>query len=226
VTLMLSKLLKETGGDIQPVVLRETLASARSGALQRSAGNDPLSIEISTLKNALGEMKVRAGEQAKQSYDGGFRAGETAARQRLEAEFRGVIDKLGAAVYQVAETRAEIMRAAEADVVRLALEIAKRILHREISNDGSALESLIQAAVRKLQAQEIYRVRVHPDQENLLKTCLQQAGRSQGIAVVADPLQSKGGALFEIGGGTLDASVETQVREIERGLMDQLDSRV
>jgi flagellar biosynthesis/type III secretory pathway protein FliH len=42
---------------------------------------------------------------------------------------------------------------------------------------------------------------------------------------VGDVAQSRGGAVFEISRGALDASVDTQLREIERGLADQLGDR-
>jgi flagellar assembly protein FliH len=99
-------------------------------------------------------------------------------------------------------------------------------LHRELSIDGSALEALIKAALEKLQSQEAYRVRVHPDQEKVVRACLDRTGRGQAIAVVGDPMQPQGGAVFEISRGSLDASVETQLAEIERGLIDQLEARV
>jgi flagellar biosynthesis/type III secretory pathway protein FliH len=43
--------------------------------------------------------------------------------------------------------------------------------------------------------------------------------------VISDPVQREGGAVFEIGRGSLDASVETQLAEIERGLIDKLEAR-
>jgi flagellar biosynthesis/type III secretory pathway protein FliH len=43
--------------------------------------------------------------------------------------------------------------------------------------------------------------------------------------VIHDPSQQQGGAVFEISRGALDASVETQLREIECGLTDQLEAR-
>ena len=76
---------------------------------------------------------------------------------------------------------------------RLAIEIARRVLHRELSVDPSALEALIKAALEKLQAQEIYRVRVHPDQEKC--SALPRADRPKpAIEVIGDPVQPKGGA--------------------------------
>ena len=80
-----------------------------------------------------------------------------------------------------------MIRRAEADTVRLAIEIARRVLHREISVDPSALSALVGAALEKLRNQEIYRVRIHPDLEKLVKSSLEQFGRSAGIEVIPDP---------------------------------------
>ena len=165
------------------------------------------------------ELRVR------QAYESGFREGEVAARQRSESQVREVVEKLAAAVVEVAGARGDSIRRAEADVVRLSIEIARRILHREISLDTSALEGLIGAALEKLRSQEVYRVRVHPDQEQPVRACLRQIGRDPAIEVVSDSSQPRGGIVFEINRGSLDASVDTQLREIERGLADRLGER-
>jgi flagellar assembly protein FliH len=164
-------------------------------------------------------------QRAKESWQQGFDAGEAAARQKLEGEIRARFEKLSATIAEVAGLRSETIRRAEADTVRLSIEIARRVLHRELSVDSSALEALIKAALEKLRQQEVYRVRVSPGEEKLMRSCLEQAGRGQAIEVVADPSQSRGGVFFEISRGALDASVDTQLREIERGLTDELRIR-
>jgi flagellar assembly protein FliH len=154
-----------------------------------------------------------------------LREGEATARQSAESQVREAVEKLAATVVEVAATRSDAIRRAEADTVRLSIEIARRILHRELSLDTSALEALIRAALEKLRSQEVYRVRVHPDQEQLVRACLQQIGRDPDVEVVSDASQPRGGAVFEISRGSLDASVETQLREIENGLADHLEER-
>jgi len=217
---MLSRLLKD-GADVLPLTPRRWVSAGYG-----RAADDPFVAEAVQLRAALAELALQAKEQAKQAYDAGRAAGEAAARERLEAPIRGLAEKLGAAATEVVQTRADVLHRAEADAVRLAVEIARRILHRELATDASALDSLMRAALEKLQTQEVYRVRVHPGQERLLKACLEQAGRSQGVSVIGDPAQPEGSALFEVSGGALDASVDTQVREIERALMDQIEGRV
>lgn len=169
--------------------------------------------------NALMERRV------KEAWEQGHRAGDAAARKSLDDQVRTAMDGLAKAIAEVSSKRSETIRRAEADTVRLAIEIARRVLHRELSLDSSALEALIKAAISKLQGQEIYRVRVHPDQEKLIRACLEQEGRGSAVEVLSDAAQSKGGVSFEISRGTLDASVDTQFREIENGLVDRMRSR-
>jgi len=221
---MLSRLLKDTV-EARPLSLRQSATDAPDGItrLPRDRGMPP--DEVAPLRAKLTETVARAEEQARQAYEAGMRAGEAAARQHLEAEVRQQLERLAATIADIADTRSEVIHRAEADTVHLAVEIARRILHRELSVDNTALEALIKAALEKLEGQDLYRVRVHPDQETLIKSCLMRAGRGQSVNVVADPMQPKGGALFEINQGSLDASVNTQLQEIERGLADQLETR-
>ena len=46
-----------------------------------------------------------------------------------------------------------------------------------------------------------------------------------GIVVAPDPAREPGTVIFETERGDLDASVESQLREIERGLTDRLERK-
>ena len=199
---------RDPGGDAPPARPRLRF---QSDAEARKARSEELDAAI--------EQRVR------QAYESGFREGEAAARQRAESPVREAVEKLTAAVAEVAAARGDAIRRAEADMVRLSMEIAGRILHREISLVPSALDALVGAALEKLRSQEVYRVRVHPDREQPVRACLRQIGRDTDIEVVSDATQPWGGVVFEISRGALDASVETQLREIERGLAASVGER-
>jgi len=220
---MLSKVLTEDMADAQPVAWRRSLPIATKAARPLAGGAPD---EILQLRGRITELTATAEQQARQAYEKGLQTGEANARKALESETRAAIDRLTATIVEVASIRAEIFRRAEADTVRLAIEIARRVLHRELAVDANALEALTKAALQKLQSQEIHRVRVHPDQEKSVRASLQQSGRGRAIEVIADASQPQGGILFEISRGTLDASVGAQLDEIERGLADQLENRL
>ncbi len=192
------------------------------GQSSRTRGS---SAEVQQLRSQVEELTSLLDRGTKDAQEQGFRAGEMAARKSLEAEIRETVSKLADKISEIAARGPEMIRRAEADTVRLAIEIARRVLHREISVDSSALSALVGAALEKLGNQEIHRVRIHPDLEKLLKSSLEQAGRSAAIEVLPDPALARGGVTFEIGRGSLDASVDTQLREIERGLVDEIRIR-
>jgi len=222
---MSSKLFRETV-EFAPVVWRHGAKSAAHSDAPdvAAAGRDPHGESL--LRARIAELEAAADTRSRQAYETGLHAGEEAAVARLQAEVGETLQRLVAAIADVSVVRAKTIRQAEADTVRLAIEIARRVLHREVSVDRSALEALVYAALTKLQGQEVLRVRVHPDHEKLVRACLEQNGRGESVAVLADPLQPLGGAIFETGRGALDASIDTQLGEIERGLIDQLENRL
>jgi len=192
---------------------------------ERQSGGAEALAEVSLLQRRIDELSAAGDQRAREAWEQGRLAGETAAKKILEEQVHLTLEGLARAVAEVAAARTETIRRAEADTVRLAVEIARRVLHRELSLDSSSLEALMKAAIEKLSGQEIYRVRVHPEQEALMRACLEQEGRGSAVEVISDRAQSRGGVSFEISRGTLDASVETQLREIENGLADQIRRR-
>lgn len=207
-----------------PWLLTPPVHSDRSDTLQPSRAAVSTA-DVQDLRSRADQLTSQLETVAKDAWAQGFCAGELAARGSLEAELRETVSKLAEKISEIAAHGPEIIRRAEADTVNLAIAIARRVLHREISLDRSALSALVGAALEKLRNHEIHRVRIHPDLEKLLKSSLEQFGRSSAIEVLPDPSLACGGVTFEISRGALDASVDTQLREIERGLVDEIRTR-
>lgn len=168
------------------------------------------------------ELERRVEQRLREAHAAGMREGEASGRSRASAELQPVIERLVRAITDVGGLRARIRREAEQDLVRLALAIARRILRHELAVDPDALHGLVLGALEKLQSQEISRVRVHPAQAPLVTACLRQLAGGPAVEVVADPSREPGTVIFETERGNLDASVESQLREIERGLAERL----
>ena len=155
---------------------------------------------------------------AQEAYQRGLVEGEAAARAALQP----ILDRLAHSVDALAGLRGRARREAEGDLLRLAIAIARRILHRELSVDPEAVSGLIKVAIEKLQAQEIHRVRVHPDLDAAVRRAIENLAAGRSVHVVADRGRLPGDVVFETERGKLDASVETQLQEIGRGLADKL----
>ena len=158
----------------------------------------------------------------KEAHAAGVREGEAAGRKKAATEVQPAIERLARSIEEISGLRARLRREAEQDLVRLALAIARRILRRELIADPDALHGLVLGALEKLQGQEICRVRVHASHAALVSGCLRQMAGAAPVEVIADTTLAPGGVIFETQRGSLDASVESQLREIERGLGDRL----
>jgi flagellar assembly protein FliH len=136
-----------------------------------------------------------------------------------------VIERLAHSIDALAALGGRTRREAEGDLLKLAVAIARRILHRELAVDPDAVSGLIAVALEKLRSQEIHRVRVHPGLEAPVRRALETLSAGRSVVVLADPGRQAGDIVFETERGRLDASVETQLDEIGRGLADRLRGR-
>jgi flagellar assembly protein FliH len=109
---------------------------------------------------------------------------------------------------------------AEEDVVALALATARRILHRELTVDPEALLGLVKAALEKIELREVHRVRVSREDAPMVQHFLESMGLPHRVEVIGDAGLERGAAILDSNRGTLDASIETQLAEIERGFAD------
>jgi flagellar assembly protein FliH len=128
--------------------------------------------------------------------------------------------KLARSIEELSGARPRYRREAEQDVVALAMAIARRILHRELTVAPEALLGLVKAALDQAEAREVQQVRVSRQDAPMIRQFFEQMGLPQRIEVVADPNLAPGSVILESGRGLLDASVDTQLAEIDRGLAD------
>ncbi|MGH9592688.1 MAG: FliH/SctL family protein [Bryobacteraceae bacterium] len=158
------------------------------------------------------------------AYQKGFSEGRTVGRDQAAAELQPVLDRLSRTLAELSTLKAKIRKDAEGDLLKLSIGIARRVLHRELTLDPESIEGLIRVAMEKLESRELSRVRVHPDQELTIRNLLSRFGGPAKVDLTPDPALQLGDVLFETPHGTLDASIEAQLQEIDRGFADRLRS--
>jgi flagellar assembly protein FliH len=206
--------LDETPG-VEPLVWRQMHAS---GPTRMGVDTD----EPPDSRERLAQLQQQSEQRAREAHAAGLREGEATGRQRAAAELQPVIDRLARSIEEIGGLRARLRAEAEADLIQLSLAIARRVIRRELAIDPEALHGLVLGALEKLQGQEISRVRVHPGHAALVTESLRRNSASAKVEVIADPSRPVGTVIFETQRGNLDASVESQLQEIERGLADRL----
>ena len=99
--------------------------------------------------------------------------------------------------------------------------IARRILHRELTVEPEALLGLVKAALEKIERGKCIACACSREDAPMVKQHLEKIGTAPAVEVIARSQPAHAERRFSIQrGGTLDASVETQLAEIERGFAD------
>jgi flagellar assembly protein FliH len=160
-------------------------------------------------------------EARKESFQRGFSEGRNVGYSQAAAELQPVMDRLTRSLSELANTRTRVRKAAESDLLKLAIAVARRVLHRELTLDPGSIEGLIRVALEKLESRDLCRVRVHPDQEPVIRTLLGRFSAGS-VELIPDATLQCGDVMFETSHGTLDGSIEAQLQEIERGFADRL----
>jgi flagellar assembly protein FliH len=151
-------------------------------------------------------------------YEQGERSGAAVAAQRGEA----MLQRLTQTLDELTTLRAEMIRTTERQLVQLALAVARRIVHREVSLDADLLIAMARVALDRLGDSASVTVRLHPEEYEATG-----AGRpgmlGTHVKVVADASVGRGGCRVESDFGTLDPGVDAQIQELARALLGEAD---
>jgi flagellar assembly protein FliH len=143
-----------------------------------------------------------------------FEQGRQSAQQQIRSELDAALAKnreqISHALRQFALERQNYYRRIEGEVVELALAIARKILHRETQLDPHALAGIVRVTLEKLDTGT--KVNLHVD----------------GVPapdVHEDPAIAPGECRIETSLGSTEVGLQSQLKEIETGLLDLLAER-
>lgn len=226
---MLARLLRgaELSTPIEwPSVNAETGAYSSNAPLltsnEQSGADMPSDIhtELLSLRSENIRLKALLQDAEQNAFQKGRQAGEDSVRNVLESKIEADVVKLRILMKEVKAAVPKLRRQTEEDLIRLAIAVARRVLHRELTIDSTALSGLIRAAFDKVDSRQILHIRTDPASLKVVEQVVSAMDTASGMRVVPDPALRSGSLILEFPKGELDASVETQLNEIERGFID------
>lgn len=202
------------------------------GAAERSA------------RGIIEAARAEAAELLESSRENGRRSGHEAGleegRQQGRAE---AIEANGARLDQLQKAwvgaleqwqadRDSMFRAAERDVLRMSVKLAELIVHRTVRFDSGVVRSQLESAMGLVRNASDVQVIVSPDDEPIVQELLVElvatTSKCSDACIRVDPDMSPGGCRLELDGGTIDASLETQLHRLAELMLpdetvDQVD---
>lgn len=150
------------------------------------------------------------------------------ARREWEEELEGRVAIERVRVKYVCEEfgkeRARYFVGIEAEVVKLALAIAARILHREARLDPLLLSATVRVALEKVADKSTTTLRVPSVELESWKEVFTMEEKSE-LQLVGDERLEIGECILETNVGRVELGVSAQLEEIEKGFFDLLQQR-
>ncbi len=177
------------------------------------------------MRHELAALRIDADRRIEEAVQRGRAEGESSARQAVNQQFETEMARVGRLMEDLIAAGPKLRRRAEEDMVRLAVAIARRVLHREITVDGDAILGLVKAAFARIDQREIVQVRTDATLMGVMQRIIQTLDPGRKINLVMDAALRPGSLILDTSRGQLDASVETQLDEIQRGFTDFVHGR-
>jgi flagellar assembly protein FliH len=156
----------------------------------------------------------------KAAYENGFRQGEKAGLEIAEKKAEVLMRRYAEAIEEIGKLKPALYKQAEREVVKLAVEVAKKIVHREVQIDQEIVQTLIRVALNHVAVRTAVTVHLHPTDYNFVldqRTASNRGGENdREIVLLADKSIERGGCLIETECGDIDARIEEEFREVER----------
>lgn len=194
----------------------------------REEGLAAAAAEIEDMRQQLAAERDEIEEQRRQIAEeqerlAAERLEAQAERERLQAEAEMAAHRLR---HEAVESAEQLIAATQAEVLDLALAVAKRIVQREIERDQEALIGMLAGALQRVRGAGEVTVRVSPNGVAVLAQAEETLDRTalgiDSVTAVADPSLGPGDLIVETNNGTVDARVDEQLALLRQSLGEVL----
>jgi flagellar assembly protein FliH len=164
-----------------------------------------------------------------EGYEAGNLEGRRVVRSEMEPEMHASVarerERLIGVVKEFGSAREHYFTGVEQEVVKLALGIAERVLHREAQIDPILLAGVVRVALEKMADRSGVVLQVSQEDVEAWKLVFHSEAQSERPRVVGDARLERGDCVLETKMGTVELGVSVQLEEIEKGFFDLLNHR-
>ncbi len=210
--------------------VQETADSSLQGAADpsvRDAGSHVLQAEgtgggldpstVSVVREVEAALRTSAYQEG---YQQGLEEGRAAGRQEVISH----IQLVARIAEEARASRWQLLHSVEAEVVELAIEVARKIIGDELAANPRVVASIVATAVQKVARDQPVKVRLNPADVEVLGSYWAEAfGPADGDlswVVVADRRVKPGGCIIDTRAGSIDAQIDTQLGFVKRAFQE------
>jgi flagellar assembly protein FliH len=177
-------------------------------------------------EESIGLRQSAHDEGYKLGYDEGFSQGKTKAENDNKQIMCNAVQKAQDTVTIAQNTAQEMVLSAERQIVDIAMNVARKILAREIEENPMVILPIVNEALEKVKNQEKITIRVNADDYSIVLQAKNDfqilIGREGVLNLIVDQTIESGSCMIDTPYGTVDARLDTKFEMIEKALQEVL----
>jgi type III secretion protein L len=174
------------------------------------------------------DILAKAREQAAQLIEDARREKETVLAESTKRGYAAGLDQWNDALADAWKQREDFLARHEAELVKLAVAVAKKVIGRSVEVDPGIVLQTATEALRSVRSERRVTIKVNPSDEAALRKqagSLKMLGVEVGeLVVIGNPSIEAGGCIVESDLGIIDAQIGTQLASIESALLRRFDA--
>lgn len=164
------------------------------------------------------ELPHDCSQLQQEAYDSGVESGKQKGRAEVQGPADAEVSRALDIVAQVEQVRLKSAKQAESDIVELALAMARKVIHHEVSLDPDIVVTQVREIISTIIEAGVIRVLVHPDEVERLQTFRPSFAGADGnpvqLSIEGDETIQAGGCIIESSQYFINASIEKQLEAI------------
>ena len=177
------------------------------------------------------ESKARGFAEGREAgHASGLESGHAEALNQTVGPYAEIMEKLVPAwieqFEQFGTERERLFEEARRDVLRFAVDIAARVVHRVVESDESVCIDQVREALQIIGRPSQVRLSINPLDRAVISDALpgilEQAALTTDLELHEDDQVTRGGCIVSTPQGAVDATVETQVARIAEALVPEV----
>lgn len=209
-----------TGRNVESFVYQDTVHPFGAREKARAAAPTESASQNEAGGHSISEVELSG--MLSEAHEKGRQEGESRAFSKAEENLGQERKRIAEVLGQFEKERAEYFSKVEAELIHLALGIAKKILHRESQVDRMAVAGVVKVALEKLKQSASIIIRVPQGEAAPWQQYFQDISN---LKVVEDASLESTDCVLETDVGSAHIGFDAQLKEVEQGFFDLLAHR-
>lgn len=194
-------------------------AKAEAEAIKKAA-----KLEVESVRDKAYKEGYSLGEEK------GIASGEKQGLHEASLDWQSLMQETEALINELQTSRMGILKSSEEEMLKLVIAFARTVLKVEpVAQPEIVLKNIDQALNRVSEVDKIV-LRINIRDKSMCQAHKDQfmarLGSVSELRIIEDSTLAPGGIKIETGVGTIDATIESQARELERALLEKLRKKL